>query len=52
MPIIDNLKHVYYAIEYRSAMIEDGYNLAVFNDRNIECFSVNHYEIKALEYYY
>lgn len=42
----------YDAIEYRRTMIEDGYNLAVFNDRNVECVSVNHYEIKALEYDY
>lgn len=38
------------AVEYRSAMANDGYNLAVFNDLNIECMSTNHYQIKGLKY--
>src|SRR5690606_23931669 len=38
------------AVEYRSAMADDGYNLAVFNDRNIECMSTSHYQIEGLKY--
>lgn len=40
------------AIEYRSSMLGDGYNLTVFNDRNLECVSVKHYKITDLEYGY
>ncbi|UIR54770.1 RES family NAD+ phosphorylase [Sphingobacterium sp. SRCM116780] len=38
------------AVEYRSAMKDGGYNLAVFNDNNLECISVEHYQIKELKY--
>lgn len=38
------------AIEYRSAMVEGGYNLAVFNDRNLECVESDHYQVKKIKY--
>lgn len=38
------------AIEYRSAMADGGYNLAVFNDKNLECIAIKHYQVKGLEY--
>lgn len=40
------------AIEYKSAMKDEGFNLAVFNDRNIECIDVKHYVIEDLDYKY
>lgn len=38
------------AVEYRSAMADGGYNLAVFNDRNLECVSTKHYQVKGVKY--
>jgi len=38
------------AVEYRSAMAEGGYNLAVFNDKKLTCSSVRHYEVTGLKY--
>lgn len=38
------------AVEYRSAMAEGGYNLAVFNDKNLQCVSTKHYQVKGLKY--
>src|SRR5690606_11095106 len=38
------------AVEYRSAMAEGGYNLAVFNDKKLTCSSVRHYEVTSLKY--
>lgn len=38
------------AVEYRSAMADGGYNLAVFNDKNLECISTKHYQVKGLKY--
>lgn len=38
------------AVEYRSAMAKGGYNLAVFNDKNLECVSTKHYQVKGLKY--
>lgn len=37
-------------VEYRSAMAEGGYNLAVFNDKNLECVTAKHYQVKGLKY--
>ena len=37
-------------VEYRSAMAEGGYNLAVFNDKNLECVTAKHYQVKVLKY--
>lgn len=38
------------AVEYRSAMTDGGYNLAVFNDTHLECVSTEHYQVKGLKY--
>lgn len=38
------------AVEYRSAMTEKGYNLAVFNDKKLKCISTKHYNIQELKY--
>lgn len=38
------------AVEYRSAMADGGYNLAVFDDKNLECISTKHYQVKGLKY--
>lgn len=37
-------------VEYRSAMAEGGYNIAVFNDNNLECISARFYEVKGVKY--
>ncbi|WAC42240.1 RES family NAD+ phosphorylase [Pedobacter sp. SL55] len=38
------------AVEYKSAMHANGYNLAVFNDEKLECLDAKFYTVKDLEY--
>lgn len=38
------------AVEYKSSMNSDGYNLAVFNDSKLECVDVKFYRVTNLEY--
>lgn len=38
------------AVEYKSAMHKNGYNLAVFNDEKLECVEAKFYTVKDLEY--
>src|SRR5690606_3744566 len=38
------------AIEYRSAMNADGYNLAIFNDDKLECVDTKFYHVQGLKY--
>lgn len=40
----------FHAVEYRSAMKEAGYNLAVFNEDKLICQSTKHYQVKSLVY--
>lgn len=40
------------AIEYRSAMNAEGYNLAVFNDDKLKCVDAKFYNVKSLKYQY
>lgn len=40
----------FHAVEYRSAMKESGYNLAVFNDDKLICQSTKHYQVNGLVY--
>lgn len=38
------------AVEYKSAMNPEGYNLAVFNDDKLDCVEANFYTVTDLEY--
>src|SRR5690606_12264026 len=38
------------AIEYRSAMNAEGYNLAVFNDDKLDCVDAEFYRVQGLKY--
>jgi hypothetical protein len=38
------------AVEYKSAMNADGYNLAIFNDVKVECVEANFYRVTDLQY--
>jgi len=38
------------AIEYRSAMKTEGYNLAIFNDQKLECIDAKFYQVKGIKY--
>jgi len=38
------------AVEYKSSMNPQGYNLAIFNDHKLECMSANHYKVKDIIY--
>ncbi len=40
------------AIEYRSAMNADGYNLAIFNDEKLDCLGAKFYQVRSLKYQY
>ena len=40
------------AIEYRSSMNADGYNLAIFNDDKLECVDAKFYSVRSLKYQY
>ncbi|MFS4484206.1 RES domain-containing protein [Hyunsoonleella sp. 2307UL5-6] len=36
-------------VEYQSSLNSDGYNIAIFNPRKLECFKTNVYEIKDIK---
>lgn len=38
------------AVEYKSAMNNEGYNLAIFNDAKLECVESNFYHVTRLKY--
>lgn len=40
------------AIEYKSTMCQDGYNLAIFDEKLFQCNKVTVYDIKSLDYKY